>query len=67
MLEFGHGAVVDEAVIDRLLQGQPDVYARESDTRLAITLDLAEPEDVVRAAEELLVRLGARRPQADLT
>jgi len=66
VLDLGHGAMVDKAVLERLLQGQPEVYACAGDTRVAITLDLPEPQDVVRAAEQLLVRLGARRPQVDL-
>ena len=55
---------MDEAALDRLVRSQPDVYAREGDERLVVTLDLGAPADVVRVAEELLVRLGARRPRA---
>ncbi|MGN2241902.1 transcription-repair coupling factor [Frateuria sp. GZRR33] len=64
---FGRGTTVDAAALDRLIEAQPEVYAREDEDRLAVTLDLAEPADAMRAAEELLVRLGARRPEADLS
>lgn len=47
VLDLGHGAMGHEAALERLQQRQPDVYARAGDTRLAITLDLAEPQDVV--------------------
>jgi len=66
VLVFGRDTTVDVAVLDRLVEGQPDVYARDGDDRLVVTLDLAEPEDVMRAAEELLARLGARRPGTDV-
>jgi transcription-repair coupling factor (superfamily II helicase) len=66
MLVFGRAGTIDAAAIDRLVEGQPAVYTREGEDRLRVTLDLAGPEDVMRAAEELLVRLGARRPETDL-
>ena len=65
VLVFDRDSTVDAATLDRLVEGQPAVYAREGEDRLRVTLDLAEPEDVMRAAEELLVRLGARRPETD--
>jgi transcription-repair coupling factor (superfamily II helicase) len=66
MLVFGRAGTIDAAAIDRLVEGQPAVYTREGEDRLRVTLDLAGPDDVMRAAEELLVRLGARRPETDL-
>jgi len=62
---FARGSDVDAAALDALVRAQPTVYAKEGDARLAVTLDLAQPQDVLRAAEELLVRLGARRPEAE--
>ena len=66
-LVVGRDSALDAAALDRLVESQPEVYAREGEDRLVVTLDLGDPEDVMRAAEELLVRLGARRPEADLS
>jgi transcription-repair coupling factor (superfamily II helicase) len=62
VVSFGPGSAIDASTLERLVASQPQVYAREDDTHLAVTLELASDEDVLRAAEELLVRLGAQRP-----
>ncbi|MEI7037863.1 transcription-repair coupling factor [Fulvimonas yonginensis] len=65
VVSFGPAATIDGKALDRLLASQPQVYAREDDTHLAVKLELGSDEDVLRAAEELLARLGAPRPVAD--
>jgi transcription-repair coupling factor (superfamily II helicase) len=64
VVTFGSQSTVRRDLLDRLVEAQPEVYALE-DGRLRVTLDLAGPDDVPRAAEELLVRLGAQRLKED--
>jgi transcription-repair coupling factor (superfamily II helicase) len=53
---------IDPMAIIRLIQGQPRVYKLDGQDKLRITLDLAGAAERIRAAQEVLVQLGARRP-----
>ena len=53
---------VEPMAIIRLIQGQPRVYKLDGQDKLRITLDLSGAAERIRAAQEVLVQLGARRP-----
>ncbi|WP_424683227.1 transcription-repair coupling factor [Frateuria sp. YIM B11624] len=53
---------VDPMALIRLIQGQPRVYKLDGQDKLKITLDLPGAAERIRAAQEVLVLLGARRP-----
>jgi transcription-repair coupling factor (superfamily II helicase) len=53
---------IEPMAIIRLIQSQPRVYKLDGQDKLRITLDLPGAAERIRAAQELLVQLGARRP-----
>jgi transcription-repair coupling factor (superfamily II helicase) len=53
---------IDPMALIRLIQGQPRVYKLDGQDKLRITLDLPGAAERIRAAQEVLVQLGARRP-----
>jgi transcription-repair coupling factor (superfamily II helicase) len=53
---------IDPLAIIRLIQGQPRVYKLDGQDKLKITLDLPGATERIRAAQDVLVQLGARRP-----
>jgi transcription-repair coupling factor (superfamily II helicase) len=53
---------IDPMALIRLIQSQPRVYKLDGQDKLKITLDLPGAAERIRAAQEVLVRLGARRP-----
>jgi len=53
---------VDPMAIIRLIQGQPRVYKLDGQDKLRVILDLPGAAERLRAAQEVLVQLGARRP-----
>jgi transcription-repair coupling factor (superfamily II helicase) len=53
---------IDPMAIIRLIQSQPRVYKLDGQDKLRITLDLPGAAERIRAAQEVLVQLGARRP-----
>jgi len=53
---------IDPMTIINLIQRQPRVYKLDGQDKLKIILDLPGASERVRSAEELLVTLGARRP-----
>jgi transcription-repair coupling factor (superfamily II helicase) len=48
--------------IIKLIQSQPRVYKLDGQDKLKVILDLSGASERIRAAQELLVTLGARRP-----
>jgi transcription-repair coupling factor (superfamily II helicase) len=54
---------VDPMAIIRLIQKLPRVYKLDGQDKLRITLDLPGAAERIRSAQEVLVLLGARRPQ----
>ncbi|HEV2540507.1 MAG TPA: transcription-repair coupling factor [Frateuria sp.] len=53
---------IDPMALIRLIQGQPRVYKLDGQDKLKIALDLPGATERIRAAQEVLVQLGARRP-----
>ena len=53
---------VDPMAIIRLIQGQPRVYKLDGQDKLKVNLELPGATERIRAAQEVLVQLGARRP-----
>jgi len=53
---------VDPMAIIRLIQGQPRVYKLDGQDKLKVNLELPGGTERIRAAQEVLVQLGARRP-----
>jgi transcription-repair coupling factor (superfamily II helicase) len=53
---------IEPMAIIRLIQSQPRVYKLDGQDKLRITLDLPGATERIRAAQEVLVQLGARRP-----
>jgi len=53
---------VDPMAIIRLIQGQPRVYKLDGQDKLKVLLELPGASERIRAAQEVLVQLGARRP-----
>ncbi|UGB39228.1 transcription-repair coupling factor [Frateuria soli] len=53
---------IEPIAIIRLIQSQPRVYKLDGQDKLRITLDLPGATERIRAAQEVLVQLGARRP-----
>ena len=53
---------IDPMALIRLIQGQPRVYKLDGQDKLRITLDLPGAAERIRAAQDVLVQLGARRP-----
>jgi transcription-repair coupling factor (superfamily II helicase) len=53
---------VDPMAIIRLVQSLPRVYKLDGQDKLKITLDLPGATERIRAAQDVLVHLGARRP-----
>ncbi|MDI3261656.1 MAG: transcription-repair coupling factor [Fulvimonas sp.] len=53
---------IDPMAIIRLIQSQPRVYKLDGQDKLRITLDLPGAAERLRAAQDVLVQLGARRP-----
>ncbi|MGN2245956.1 transcription-repair coupling factor [Frateuria sp. GZRR35] len=53
---------IEPMAIIRLIQSQPRVYKLDGQDKLKITLDLPGAAERIRAAQEVLVQLGARRP-----
>ncbi|HEY0199924.1 MAG TPA: transcription-repair coupling factor [Rhodanobacter sp.] len=54
---------VDPMTIIKLIQGLPRVYKLDGQDKLKITLDLPGARERIRSAQEVLVLLGARRPE----
>ncbi|MDE1894722.1 MAG: transcription-repair coupling factor [Xanthomonadaceae bacterium] len=54
---------VDPLTIIKLIQGLPRVYKLDGQDKLKIVLDLPGASERIRSAQEVLVLLGARRPQ----
>jgi transcription-repair coupling factor (superfamily II helicase) len=68
-LGIAHGRItfrdkpdVDPMAIIRLIQRQPRIYKLDGQDKLKITLDLPGATERIRAAQEILVQLGAHRP-----
>jgi len=61
-LTFRDKPDIEPMAIIRLIQSQPRVYKLDGQDKLRITLDLPGATERIRAAQELLVQLGARRP-----
>ena len=53
---------IEPMAIIRLIQSQPRVYKLDGQDKLKIILDLPSAAERIRAAQEVLVQLGARRP-----
>lgn len=53
---------LDPMAIIRLIQGQPRVYKLDGQDKLRVNLELPGASERIRAAQEVLVQLGARRP-----
>jgi len=53
---------VEPMAIIRLIQGQPRVYKLDGQDKLKVILELPAATERIRAAQEVLVQLGARRP-----
>src|SRR5579859_1369993 len=53
---------LDPMAIIRLIQGQPRVYKLDGQDKLKVNLELPSASERIRAAQEVLVQLGARRP-----
>ncbi|RAO77595.1 transcription-repair coupling factor [Dyella jiangningensis] len=53
---------VEPMAIIRLIQSQPRVYKLDGQDKLKVILDLPGASERIRAAQEVLVQLGARRP-----
>jgi transcription-repair coupling factor (superfamily II helicase) len=53
---------VDPMTIINLIQRQPRIYKLDGQDKLKIIMDLPGATERVRAAQDLLVTLGARRP-----
>jgi len=53
---------IDPMTIINLIQRQPRIYKLDGQDKLKIIMDLPGATERVRAAQELLVTLGARRP-----
>jgi transcription-repair coupling factor (superfamily II helicase) len=53
---------VDPMAIIRLIQGLPRVYKLEGQDKLKVNLELPGATERIRSAHEVLVQLGARRP-----
>jgi transcription-repair coupling factor (superfamily II helicase) len=54
---------VDPMTIIKLIQSLPRVYKLDGQDKLKITLDLPGAKERIRSAQEVLVLLGARRPE----
>ncbi len=54
---------VDPRAIIKLIQSQPRVYKLDGQNKLKVILDLPGASERLRSAQEVLVLLGARRPQ----
>jgi transcription-repair coupling factor (superfamily II helicase) len=61
-LTFRDKPDIDPMALIRLIQSQPRVYKLDGQDKLRITLDLPGAAERIRAAQEVLVQLGARRP-----
>ena len=61
-VQFKEKPNVEPATIIRMIQTQPKVYSLDGQDKLKIIMDLPGATERVRAAQELLVTLGARRP-----
>ena len=53
---------IEPMAIIRLIQSQPRVYKLDGQDKLKVILDLPGATERIRAAQEVLVQLGARRP-----
>ncbi|WP_109125097.1 transcription-repair coupling factor [Dyella sp. C11] len=53
---------VDPMAIIRLIQGQPRVYKLDGQDKLKVNLELPGASERIRAAQEVLAQLGAKRP-----
>ncbi|WP_445144146.1 transcription-repair coupling factor [Dyella sp. Tek66A03] len=53
---------VDPMAIIRLIQSQPRIYKLDGQDKLKVNLELPGATERLRAAQEVLVSLGARRP-----
>ena len=62
-LTFREKPDVDPRAIIKLIQSQPRIYKLDGQDKLKMTLDLPGASERIRSAQELLVLLGARRPQ----
>ena len=54
---------VEPMAIIRLIQSQPRVYKLDGQDKLKVNLELPGASERIRSAHEVLVQLGARRPQ----
>jgi transcription-repair coupling factor (superfamily II helicase) len=52
---------VDPMAVIRLIQGQPRVYKLDGQDKLKVNLELPGASERIRAAEDVLGRLGARK------
>ncbi|HET6803930.1 MAG TPA: transcription-repair coupling factor [Frateuria sp.] len=61
-LTFRDKPEIEPMAIIRLIQSQPRIYKLDGQDKLKIALELPGAAERIRAAQELLVQLGARRP-----
>jgi len=61
-ITFREKPEIEPMAIIRLIQSQPRVYKLDGQDKLKLTLDLPGATERIRAAQEVLVHLGARRP-----
>ncbi len=60
---FRENPTVDPRIIIKLIQNLPRVYKLAGQDKLKITLDLPGASERIRSAQEVLLLLGARRPE----
>ncbi|MFC4764583.1 transcription-repair coupling factor [Dyella koreensis] len=61
-ITFREKPEVEPMAIIRLIQSQPRVYKLDGQDKLRVILELPGASERIRAAQEVLVALGARRP-----
>jgi transcription-repair coupling factor (superfamily II helicase) len=61
-ITFREQPEIEPMAIIRLIQGQPRVYKLDGQDKLKVNLELPGASERIRAAQEVLVQLGARRP-----
>ncbi|HXS04545.1 MAG TPA: transcription-repair coupling factor [Rhodanobacter sp.] len=62
-ITFREKPEVDPLAIIKLIQGLPRVYKLDGQDKLKVILDLPGASERIRSAQEVLLLLGARRPQ----
>jgi transcription-repair coupling factor (superfamily II helicase) len=63
-ITFSASPNVDPGTVIRLIQRQPRIYKFDGQDKLRVTLELPEPADRLRAADELLETLAAKAKAA---